>query len=208
MKEKFTLTTFFMFFCVSIFLGACSKSPMNYYILESPMLTPKDGTHVASFDSLNPEGPVLAISPVIIPRYLDRPQIVSLSNGINLEFSDTHRWGEDLNIGIERILIESISTHFASVSGIAKSIRLGGLYDYSLFVEVLHFEGERGGKITFDATWILYKKRQIIEQGVFSQTFDVDLTYDDYVRKHSMLLDELGKNIAQNLLQIHDTTKK
>lgn len=184
---------------MSTMLGACGKPRMNYYILDSQINLEEQTDEIQK----QKNGPVLSLLPVNIPRYLDRPQIVFLRNDINMEFSENHRWGEDLNLGIERVLVDSLCRNLSSVSGIASPIRLGRANDYTLFVEVSQLEGERGDKVVLHAIWSLHRNRQNIWQSTFKKTLNVDLTYDDYVKKTSVLLNELGKNIAQDFLRIY-----
>ena len=52
---------------------------------------------------------VVAVGPVRIPDYLDRPQSVTRTGNNELKLSEFHRWAWSLAADISRVLVENIS---------------------------------------------------------------------------------------------------
>ena len=100
---------FFLLIAIVILSGCTTTGPGHreiprYYVLTSSAL---DSSAAPSKNSVR-----LAIMPILLPGYLERPQIVTRSNQItNIRVNDYDRWGEELSSGIERIIAISLAEH-------------------------------------------------------------------------------------------------
>jgi len=52
------------------------------------------------------EGAVLALGPVRLPEYLDRPQIATRSEGNEVRLHETERWAGSLQEDVSRVMVE------------------------------------------------------------------------------------------------------
>jgi uncharacterized protein len=88
-----------------ILLAGCfGKSPSpNFYLLE-----PLADTHAAP-QILDEQRPVIALSPVSLPRYVDRTQIVQATARNSYQLNETQRWAEPLGDNINRVLAENLA---------------------------------------------------------------------------------------------------
>ena len=61
-----------------------------------------------SHEQLSAEQIVIGIRPIDFPKYLDRQQIVSRTNGHRLKLAEFDRWAEPLGWSFARALAENV----------------------------------------------------------------------------------------------------
>lgn len=84
--------------------AGCGRSrPTQFYLL-TPVATAADRGHATES-----RGRVIGVAPVVLPRYLDRAQIVTRTGDHSLHVAEFHRWGEPLDGAFGRILVENLS---------------------------------------------------------------------------------------------------
>ncbi len=92
--------------CLLLVVGCASSPSVRYYALSS--LPAKDFT---------PAGDLLVgLGPLTLPEYLHRPQIVKRGRGNELLVDDFHRWGEDLEDSVPRIVAANLSVLLEAAS--------------------------------------------------------------------------------------------
>jgi hypothetical protein len=188
-------------FCRLIFFGfalgiiACGTAspPVSFYSLNA----------LAVETSSAPAAPVLAIGvgPVVLPGYLDRPQLIVRSGPNHLRIDEYHRWAGRLNQEIVRVLSENLMI-------LLKSSRVAPIPwasdfnpDIAVRVEVFAFEAAADGAVRLRANLILTDRRP---SGLPEQAWTVDLTqqspeagYDAIVATQSRLLADVSRQIAE-----------
>ena len=178
---------------VSLLVGACGFSrPSTFYVLDNSAL-PSENVTLKSADRI-----LIGIEPVLIPNYLDKPQIVIRQpDSVTLTVSEFNRWAEQLSDVFPRVLANSISEHMGYPA--AKQINLNrDLFPYRLFVEVLRFDATFKKEAVLDTWWtimtnsgnVVYRTRSTLVEPVG------DDDYDSVVLAEQKLLKELGRTIA------------
>src|SRR5262245_34057041 len=81
--------------------GCASSPPSKFYALSSLPSTPAAGAAT--------EGTVVAVAPVTIPLYLDRPQIVTRASENELRLSEYDRWAGSLREDLTTIMTENLA---------------------------------------------------------------------------------------------------
>jgi len=76
------------------------SAPSRYYVLPSPQLT---STHTRTLQRK------IGIDPVRLPKYLDRPQLETLTDQGKMKLAEFHRWAEPFSAGFTRILTGSLA---------------------------------------------------------------------------------------------------
>jgi uncharacterized protein len=103
-------------------------------------------------------GLAIGIGPVTLPKYLDRPQIVTFTSPYALNVAEFDRWAEPLESTFVRVLAENLAlllpTARVAVFPWPGSMRL----DYQVTVEVSHFSGQLGGESALTARWSLFSE--------------------------------------------------
>ena len=213
-SRQLILNSFVLF--IILMLNACgTTSSSNYYILEIPKASleeiAKKQNQSAKVNrtmlDTNLSGPLIAILPVGVPNYLDRPQLVTRKGRVGLSLSESMRWGEDLSVGIARILSSSITSNLSAVKASAVPLRMGISPNYTIQVEIKHLEGALGGKVELNALWYLQKDGERIWQSAYENSVEVGNTYPDYVQAHGYLVNKFGQEVAQVFYNIYEQEK-
>src|SRR5271157_1862130 len=85
-----------------VILTGCARSPSSKFYQLNEVLNETSATHAVSPDLSQ----VIAIGPVRIPDYLDRPQIVIRSGKNELKLSEFDRWAGSLESDVSRVLVD------------------------------------------------------------------------------------------------------
>ena len=191
----FTLTLFML-----ILTGCASAYPSRFYQLNAGQIS----APVAS-DVLPCHGLVVAIGPVRLPDYLDRPQIVTRSGKNELKLSEFDRWAGSLESDVSRVLVEDISSLLppdcASVVRWTSYSESQVSASYRVEVSVERFEGTPGDSVLLKAQWevhahdgslVMRKESRISEQMNSS-------SYDALVAAMSGALERLSRDIAAGI---------
>ncbi|QFY45072.1 membrane integrity-associated transporter subunit PqiC [Candidatus Methylospira mobilis] len=84
--------------------GCFGKSPApDFYLLEPLAETG------ATPRTQQARRPVIALSPVSLPKYVDRTQIVQATARNSYQLNETQRWAEPLSDNIDRVLAENLA---------------------------------------------------------------------------------------------------
>jgi uncharacterized lipoprotein YmbA len=145
-------------FClISLILAGCAGSPSSkFYQLSSLQ---NSGTLVTRDTALD-HSQIIAIGPVRIPDYLDRPQIVTRSGKNELQLSEFDRWAGPIESDVNRVLVEDISSllsieHFSVVRWIPYlESQLPASYRVHVLVD--RFEGTLGNSVLLTAQWSVF----------------------------------------------------
>jgi len=133
---------------ISVALGCQSPRSSNYYVLVAipPSATPSGDAS---------QGPLLVVDPVVLPGYLERPQLVSRGDPGELNLSHDERWSEDLSQNVSRVLADDLAERIPSDRvGVLQpgSPQRGGT---RLRVEISRFERSADGEVELVARWSL-----------------------------------------------------
>lgn len=178
---------------LALLLGGCSlpvplmKSPtVYYYVLSTPQT---EAAHPV-------DGQRIGVVPVSLSGYLNRPQIVTRSeDGVNIQISDFHRWGEELNGGISRIVCETLTEEGHP----AIALRTGAHVDCRLLLDIRRLDGPLNGNVMLDAIWTLQKDRKILLSGHVKAQRPAGGTMDKLVEAQSWLIRHLAREVAKTL---------
>jgi uncharacterized protein len=122
-------------------------SPSRFYVLSAidPQGTP------------SPDGPAILVGPVTLPRYLDRPQIVTRPSPNELSLAEYDRWGGRLDDNVARVLAQDIGVHLGTsrVAIFPREQRVADAIQISIDISRFEQIGEQG-QVELDAQWSLY----------------------------------------------------
>ena len=177
--------------------GCAGSRPAKFYTL-NPLGANGEIPKVAPAE----RGIAVAVGPVAIPDYLDRPQILTRSGPRELKLAEFDRWAGSFEQDVSRVLTENLSALLAPDNVIV--LRWGGdAYPYPatfrVGVDVTRFEGTIGGSVILAARWsvsreedrkILFVHESIIKEPVEGQD------YDALVEAMSRALAGLSREIA------------
>lgn len=180
----------------SLLLQACSGStPARFYVL-----TPQ----VAAQTDAMSEGIAIGVGPVVIPQYLDRPEIVTRSSDNRLDLAEFDQWGGRIGDNVTRALAENLSGLLATdrVSIFPWTDATG--LDHQITVDITQFERDPTGAVTLTAFWsvndaqsgrVLMNRRSTIQKPVAAAAAGSS-GYDQTVAAMSQALGSLSEEIA------------
>ena len=152
--------------CLVSLAGCASTAPSKFYTL-TPMKAPDaPGKGVPA-----EEGKFLAVGPVVLPDYLDRPQIMTRSEGNEVRLNETERWAGSLEGDVSRVLVENLSALLAgnrvNVIRWSPATQPQPPFRNRVGVEILRFEGPAGGTVVLKARYTLYGPdgRKVVSVG-------------------------------------------
>lgn len=144
----------------------------------------------------------LAIGPIDLPEYLQRPQIVTRPEDNRLEVDEFNRWGGPLEEEIDRVLAKNLGNLVGTQSIYSYPSRVVADIDYRISLYVRSFDGALGNTVTFDVSWSIIneKSAQVVRtnQGHY-QAMMQDGSYGSYATALSDTLQQLSRDLAIDL---------
>jgi len=140
----------------------------------------------------------LAVGPVSLPGYLDRPQLVSDMGSNERGLDELSRWAEPLDAGMARVLRENLATLLGSEQVLPWPSDQADDLRFRLAVEVLRFEAEpEAGVARLQLRWTLFADRaSVLVQRVDLQQAVTGKTQGDIVAALSGLLATFCEQVA------------
>ena len=183
-----------------LFIISCSTSPPSQHFFIAPLADP-DGTTGQS----EPAAEMTTIEvQVRIPRYLDRPQIVTRTGPNEYRLDEFNRWTGSLKGNITTVVIQNLKALIPNAFVAQRPIPSVIPVDYVVFVDVVQFDGVIGQSVTLLANWGVLEKGDKIGETLqprsFNATESVDAKgYASLVAAKSRILLDLSQEIIQAL---------
>ncbi len=182
---------------VVLLAAGCSASPpTNFYTLAS---LPPDASTVAA--ARQPLG-IVALGPVRLPDYVDRPQIVTRTGTYAMSLAAFDQWAGPLDDMVPRVLVEDLTQRLPADRVVSFPRVSGPNFDYRIALEVTRFDVEPGGLATLTARWQVYDSLTPRARLVADETFTHQANgngYEDYAAALSVALAELSERLIDNL---------
>lgn len=191
--------------CLAFVLGGClslGETPATRFYVLTPLTDSEVATQPTE-GQLEARQPVpVGLVPVEVPRYLDRPQIVTRISANEVSLAEFDQWAEPLPDSVTQVLAESL-TRLLSMHGIEVLPEpRANRSAYQVGVTLMRFERDADNGCVLQARWALVKAR---DQSVQVQnTFEVRIPieapgYDAIVGTMSRALGALSRDIALHL---------
>lgn len=150
--RRFITFRIFSYFLLPFMLAGCMGSqPTRLYTLsEMP-----DGTEV----STTAPGPAIGVGPVTLPKYLDRPQIVTHANTNELNQADFDQWGGDLEDNINRVMASNLSKILNTNHVSFYPWRDQAPVDYQIVLDIVRFDRNTNGDVLLDVFWSVFNAK-------------------------------------------------
>jgi hypothetical protein len=197
MKALTRCTLFSLALVVIVMAAGClgGTAPTRFYVLAAV-----DGPVVSGDRALS-----VAVGPVNLAGYLDRPQIVTRPAADKIDLAEFDRWGEPLRDAIARVLAEDLSRRLpAAKISIFLWQGLEGVR-YQVVVEVTRFDGPAAGDTTLEARWRILDAASGKEAAAKTTRLAEPAGgagYSTVASAMSRALGVLSRDIAQTLLAL------
>ena len=121
-------------------LGKGTQKDTRFYLLETI-----SGISSGEHASMEGEGIMLAIGPVRVREYLNRPQIVTRTQDNKIIVHDFHSWGEPLSSNFTVVLGGNLANLLYTDRIVFFPWRRRPNFDYQIVLDVIRFDGDLGG---------------------------------------------------------------
>lgn len=161
----------------------------NYFALE-PLPASNSPTPVAL---------TLAVGPVDVAEYLDRPQIVTRPAANRLVVDEFNRWGGAVGNEIGRVLVSRLGATLGAQRVFAYPSRLGVETSHRLALDVHRLDGSLGGEVSLDASWLVLNERTGEVEHTERAVYRLNARGGDYAA-YVAALGELLDRVAQAII--------
>jgi uncharacterized lipoprotein YmbA len=126
-------------------LAACGENkPTRFYVLTALAEKPE----VAATSRIP-----IVVGPITLPKYLDRPQIVTRISNNSLDQAEFDQWGGDLNDNVVRVLIQNLSILLGTDQVSSYPSKDPTPAKYQITMDVTKFEQDVDGGTVLDVFW-------------------------------------------------------
>ncbi|HET8711460.1 MAG TPA: PqiC family protein [Spongiibacteraceae bacterium] len=138
-------------------------------------------------------GKSIGIGPVHVAQFLQRPQVVTHGGSSQLRVETNLRWGEPLEQGIQRVLVQNL----AALTGAETRNfpwRQNMIPDYALRIDVIDLDKLPNGDSILEVNWVLEDLTTARVMKTQQERISSNSSYDD-------LLAQLAQHAADVLLR-------
>lgn len=170
-------------------LSACVSSeppPESFYYV----LDPKPQSFAAKTASKQ-----YKILPVIVPDYMNQPNLVLKLSDHQIKISHYHFWAQDLRRSIQRVLISELNQANTEVSFVQSCTRCE-----QISVILHHYYPTESGDVRLSGSYLINSGYSSQQQHSFSFTRSLQTGgYEEAVSVMRVLLDDLAININSHM---------
>jgi hypothetical protein len=130
---------------VTLSAGCGLSATAHFYTLSSTAAA--DGAAAASY--------AVAVGPVTIPGYADRPQFVVQVAQNRVELEEFERWATPLDEGIARVVAGDLATLLGTMQVATVPLAPGFMPAYQAAIDVQRFESTPGQGVLIEAVWVV-----------------------------------------------------
>jgi len=180
------------------------KTPVTQYYVLNPVPAKQVAKPVAP-------APAITLRQVDIPRYLDRPRMVSRDAENHLHISEYHQWGGRLRDNLANTLSDNLAERLGSVTVTAAPFPGSMDAEISLLIDFRQFERLADGLVHLRVRWLLQRSGKILEshyEQLQSEAVIAENDYADMAAAMSQLLGRLADKVAMRILNLSPRQKE
>ncbi len=176
---------------VLLTLASCADKPTRLYVLTATTEKPA---------ATSPSGLAIGIGPITLPKYLDRPQIVSSVEANSLDQANFDQWGGDLNDNITRVLATNLSNLLATDRVSLYPWKDGAPVDYQVTLDVSRFEQDKDGSSVLSVFWSIVIPKDgtvvLMRRSSYSQPAPPGASQTDNPRPYDAQVAAMSQDLA------------
>jgi len=180
--------------------AACSGStPTRFYMLSSVA----DPAPIGASSAVS--ALVIALGPVSLPSYVDRPQIVTRESANAVQLGTFDHWAGALEDMIPRVLAEDLAARLPGDRIVSFPRAVSPTFDYRVAVDLGRFDVNSEGEAVIAASWQIYgptDRKALTIRETTVQTQAMGKSYEQRVSALSRGLGDLSSAIAQDVAQL------
>lgn len=141
---------------LSLQVACLGKTPPSQFYLLEPL-----AETATAQTSANAAKITLALSPVRIPHYLERPQIVTAAGKNTYQLDELHRWAESLDDNMTRVMLQDLTT-LVPADVVMSTTNRARQAEFHLSVNVLEFHVDPQDQAVLSAQWQVSKGKDVV----------------------------------------------
>ena len=177
--------------------GRGPTEPTKFYMLNSLYALDSNAQPVARLGDRT-----IAVGPVDLPEYTNRPQIITRSVQNEVQIGDFDKWAEPLKNNVFRVLADNLAILLDTDRIVAFPWKRSTFVDYQVAVDVARFDGSLGERVVLRTRWMIFGDdgRNLLSSKHLAVTEPISgNTIADLVSAQSRVLAELSRRIAENI---------
>ena len=176
--------------------GGGGSAPTRFYKLDSLREIEPGRKAEASLPEVS-----VAVGPIGLAPYLDRPQIVILSAENELRVNEFDRWGESLKSGSTRVVADNLALLLDTTRVAAAAAQAFPKADFQVAIDISRFDGAPGGKTVLQARWRIVSGGDNLRMSRAAALEEPSpgSDFSGLVKAHGLLLARLSREIAEGL---------
>jgi uncharacterized lipoprotein YmbA len=188
-------------FTCALALAGCLGAPAPHFYALRSASGDAAGAPLASHPDLG-----LAVGPVELPRYLDRPELVTQDASDRLTVADGHRWGGSLRTDILRVVADDLGRLLGTARVAVYPSEPRFRADYRVLLDVRELQGTPGQSVTLLVRWTVASMRDggsavAVEETRIEQPV-ASASYQDLVAADSAAFGTLSRRIAEKIASL------
>ncbi len=186
----------------AVLLGGCLGAPRPQFFALAAASGPAAGPPVASLPGVG-----LAIGPLEIPRYLDRPEIVTRDAGSSTELrvANAHRWGGSLETDILRVVGDDLGRLLGTDRVAVYPTQPRFPADYRVLLDLRELGGVLGQPVTLRLRWTILAapdgRAVAVEESSVEQP-TASASYEAFVAAESSALGSVTRQLAERIASL------
>jgi len=148
---------------------------------------------------------IIGIGPIGIPEYQNRPQMVTQDKDGMLKFAQFERWGESLDSGVGRVILENLTAMLPKAEFQIFPCDFAIPLDYQVLVNIVQLESQLDKGLSLVAQWTIIdpktKTMLLTKRSEFYQEINPH-TYSGLAQALSRVGTLLSNEIAENLAKL------
>ncbi len=177
-------------------LAACGQTqPSTFYTLST---VPEEQ---GSRDDARSSGLALGVGPITLPKYLDRPQVVTRPTATRLNLAEFHRWGEPLDQMLSRTVAQNLAVTLGTDTVFELPRRRMPKLDYQVSIDIIRFDVNNAGQAGLNARWMIYKdderEPRVVRRTLTTAPVSNSADYEAVVTALSRTVETMSKEIAE-----------
>lgn len=178
-------------------LGKRKVAEFHFYLLQPITAGEQAGGSPPVANAL-----AIGVGPVVIPEYLDRPNIVTRTGENEVSIADFDQWAEPFGRHVPRVLMENLVVELGTDRVVAFPRTVSIPIDYQVAVNVVRFDAVPAQEAVLFARWALFsggEGKEIVARASRLQEPLADGGYPALVAAQSRLLGRLSGEIAAEI---------
>jgi uncharacterized lipoprotein YmbA len=182
---------------IALLAGCFGKSPLPHFYTLSPAGGPAAGTPLAERPELG-----LSVGPIEIPRYVDRPELVTRQGVHGLVPWNDHRWGGSLRTDLLRAVASDLGSLLGTLRVAVYPAEARFPVHYRVLIDFVSLDGEAGRSVLLRAVWTLASGQDgralLVQESSFEEPVGSP-GFEDLVAAQRSALARLDREIAARI---------